>query len=299
MARLDLKCGFSCNNNCRFCVQADSKIFGNRKFEELVNDMGEARPVCDSIVLTGGEVTIREDFFELLKEARKMGYLSVQVQTNGRMFSSPEFCRKAIAAGATEFSPALHGWCGDQHDFLTRAKGSFSQTVAGIRNLLRMGQRVMTNTVVVKPNYRDIPRIAALLVELGVPQFQFAFVHPTGNAMKNFDSMVPRIEIAAPYMIEGLRIGDAAGRTVMAEAVPMCLMKGYEGFCSEHAIPDTRIRGHKRQDTDDFTNERRIYGKSKFAQCRRCVHDSVCEGPWKEYPERYGDLEFVPVRIRC
>jgi hypothetical protein len=47
--------------------------------------------------------------------------------------------------------------------------------------------------------------------------------------------------------------------------------------------------------TRDFDKIRRSQGKVKFPQCRRCRFDKVCEGPWKEYPERFGSDEFVPV----
>ncbi len=35
----------------------------------------------------------------------------------------------------------------------------------------------MTNSVVTKSNYRELPKLASLLVKLGVKQFQFAFIH--------------------------------------------------------------------------------------------------------------------------
>ncbi len=294
MRRLDLKCGFSCNNNCMFCVQADSKFHGNRPFGDLVADLKSARPDCDGIVLTGGEVTIRSDFLDLVKSAKDLGYEKIQIQTNGRMFSSLEFCRRTISAGANEFSPAIHGCCAEQHDSLTRARGSWSETVKGIRNLKQLGQYVITNTVVVKPNYRDLPKIANLLVRLGVDQFQFAFVHPMGNAWKNAGLMVPKKSDAIPYIKEGLDIGIASGIQVMAEAIPLCLMEGYESYVAESAIPETMIRGTKMQNTDDFAKDRKESGKTKFKRCKSCSVDSVCEGPWREYPELFGEEEFTP-----
>jgi len=45
------------------------------------------------------------------------------------------FCIKTIKAGATQFGPSLHGHNVETHDSLTGAKGSFDQTVQGIKNL--------------------------------------------------------------------------------------------------------------------------------------------------------------------
>mgnify|MGYP000103156041 CR=1 FL=1 len=166
MRRVDIKTGFLCNNNCKFCVQAGSKCEGNRSFEEIENNLKECRERCDQVVLTGGEVTIRKDFFEIVKLAKDLGYKEIQVQTNGRMFSDFDFCKKAISSGVTHFAPSIHGFCAEQHDYLTESEGSFSQTVLGILNLKKLGQSVAVNTVIVKSNYVDLPKIASLLVKL-------------------------------------------------------------------------------------------------------------------------------------
>lgn len=295
MKRVDIKTGFICNNNCRFCVQADNKCRGNRSFEEIKRNLADSRKRCSDVVLTGGEVTIRKDFFDIIRLAKELDYKIIQIQTNARMFASLEFCKNAIKAGATEFSPALHGYCRDQHDYLTRTPGSFNQTVKAIKNLRSLGTEILTNTVVVKSNYAFLPQIAKLLVKLGVEHFQFAFVHPMGNAWKNFDSIVPSISLAAPYIHKGLQIGINAGKTVMAEAMPYCMMKGYEEYISENIIPETEVRGKKHQNTDDFTKQRKEHGKAKFPQCKNCKYDLVCEGPWREYPEKRGDDEFKSI----
>ncbi len=294
--RVDIKTGFSCNNNCRFCVQADNKCKGNRSFEDIKKDLEDSRQRCNDVVFTGGEVTIREDFFDIIKLAKNLGYESIQIQTNGRMFASLDFCKKAIEARANEFAIALHGCCSEQHDFLTRAKGSFKQTVRGIKNLKSLGALVLTNTVMTKPNYRNAPEIARLLVKIGVDQFQLAFVHPMGNAWENFDNIVPCISLAAPYIKKGLQIGIDAGKRVMAEAMPYCLMQGYEDYIAEKVIPETEIRGAKHQNTRNFTRQRQVYGKAKFPQCKECKYDTICEGPWKEYPKKRGNWEFKAVK---
>ena len=275
-------------------MQADNKPLGNRNTEEIKKDLEESRDRCEGVVFTGGEVTIRKDVLELVAYAKELGYKTIQIQTNGRMLSNLEFCKKIIKAGATEFSPAIHGHIAPLHDYLTRSEGSFIQTVTAIKNLKRLGQYVLTNTVVVKPNYRNIPDIAKLLVSLRVDQFQFAFVHPVGNALKNFDSIVPVMSLAMPYIYRGLEIGINAGIRVMTEAIPYCMMRGYEEYIAERIIPKTEIRTGKSIDYA-FEVTRVKEGKMKFPQCKKCKYNAVCEGPWKEYPERLGDKEFRPV----
>jgi len=160
--------------------------------------------------------------------------------------------------------------------------------------LRELSQYIITNTVVVKPNYRHMPELAQLLVDLKVDQFQFAFMHAVGNAHKNFDQMMPWVSLAAPFIKQGLQIGIDNNIKVMAEAMPFCTMQGYEKYCSEFYIPKTEIR-----DVDSFDpsyeKTRRTEGKLKFPQCKKCSYDDICEGPWREYPEMRGSWEFKPV----
>lgn len=297
MRRVDLKLGFACNNRCCFCVQGDKRSrFGRRGLERALRDLREGRARgARELVLTGGEPTLDRDVFRVAREARDLGYENIQIQTNGRRFCYEPVCRAAIAAGVTEFSPALHGASPKVHDALTRVPGSFEQTLEGIRNLVRLHQRVVTNTVITASNHRDLPDLAELLVSLDVHQFQFAFVHITGTAADNRDWIVPRKRDAIPFVHRGLEVGRAAGTRCMTEAIPYCLMRGYESYVAERVIPDALVYDAD-QVIADYTEYRRSEGKQKREACRYCRWDSQCEGPWREYPELFGWEEFEPVR---
>jgi len=296
MKRVDIKTNFSCNNHCRFCVQGNKRdLYPAKTTEEIKRILKQTRKTQDSLVFTGGEVTIRDDIVELVKYAKQMEYKTIQIQSNGRMFCYDKFCEQIVAAGANQFSPALHGHIPKLHDYLTCVKGSFLQTVTGIKNLKKRGQEVIINCVVTKSNYRHLPQIAKLLVSLRVNQFQFAFVHAGGRAGENFGSVVPRKTLAMPYIKKGLDIGIKAGIAVMAEAIPYCFMEGYEKYVAEKYIPSTKIYDADLV-IDNFTELRQKQGKAKGPVCLKCKYYKVCEGPWKEYPQRYGWTEFCPVK---
>ena len=188
-----------------------------------------------------------------------------------------------------------HGSRPELHDAQTHSPGAWRQAVAGIRNLKRLGLRVLTNTVVTKLNYRDLPALANLLVHLGVDQFQFAFIHIVGAAARAARKIVPRKTEAVPYMLEGMRIGRAAGIGCYTEAVPYCLLRGFEECAAEMAIPDGPVIDLDFR-LESWERYRTAVGKAKRAECRGCRHDAICEGPWREYPELFGWDEFVPVR---
>ncbi|MBU2579525.1 radical SAM protein [Patescibacteria group bacterium] len=293
--RIDIKIGYQCNNHCCFCVQGDKRkkcLF--RKKSEIIKELIQAKESCQSVVFTGGEPTIHPNFLDLIRRAKKLGYQIIQVQTNGRMFAYKEFCRKTIEAGANEFSPAVHGHTGKLHDYLTNVKGSFDQTIQGIKNLKSLNQRVITNTVITKFNYRYLPKIAKLLVDLNVDQFQFAFVHIAGAAWKNRKLIVPKKSEIMPYVKKGLDIGIKAGKRVMTEAIPYCFMKDYEKYIAEQIIPDAMVVEDMFK-IDDYKKYRVNRGKSRGSNCKKCDFYSICEGPWREYPEIFGWKEFKPV----
>ena len=296
--RLDLKVGFSCNNNCIFCAQAHKRHLGDRSIEQLKIDMESGiQDGCKEIVFTGGEPLIRKDIIELISFAKKLGYELIQIQTNGRMLSYKNFVKNLIDAGVTEFSPAIHGHTAEIHEAGTRSKGSFNQTVQGIKNLRELNQYIITNSVITKINYRYLPEIVQFLINLGVDQFQLAFVHPVGNAWENFDSVVPRKIEVKPYIKKSIEIAQIHGfgkGKAMVEAFPYCFMEGFEQFCSENYIPPAEIR-----ESDliikEFEKWRKDKGKIKFPQCQKCKFDLVCEGPWKEYSQKFGSEEFKPI----
>ncbi|MBL7130728.1 MAG: radical SAM protein [Candidatus Omnitrophica bacterium] len=295
MKRVDIKIGFNCNNHCRFCVQGNKRtLYSSKTTEEIKKILQETRRDWDSVVFTGGEPSIREDIIDLVSYAKRLKFETIQIQTNGRMFCYKQFCNEIISAGANEFSPAVHGHTAELHDYLTCSEGSFQQTLSGIKNLKEYGQRIITNTVVTKSNYRHLPQIAQLLLDLGVNQFQFAFVHALGSAKENFASVVPRMSLVEPYAKEGLDIGIKAGISVMTEAIPYCFMRGFEKYIAENIIPSTKIYDAN-SIIDDFTETRQKESKAKGPLCKTCRYYNVCEGPWKEYPEKFGWKEFCPV----
>ncbi len=296
--RIDLKVGFACNNFCKFCVQGDKREkLPAKPLAQLKESLQEGRRSgAKGVVFTGGEPSLHPHILELVRAARSLGYETIQLQSNGRTFCYADTIRRFIAAGANEFGPALHGSRPELHDFLTGVPGSFLQTVAGMRNIRKLGQRLITNTVVTKANYRDLPDLARLLVSLGVDQYQFAFMHITGRAAANKEWLAARKSIIEPWVKKGLDVGMEAGRRVMTEAIPYCFMSGYEDHVAERIIPATKIFDAERI-IEDYTHLRRTEGKAKGPRCQECAYFKSCEGPWREYPEMFGWDEFEPVKI--
>lgn len=294
MKRIDIKITYKCNNRCIFCVQGDAKrSCKDRSTSQISAILEQSRRECEEVVFTGGDPAIRPDLLELVSCAKKLKYF-IQIQTNGRMFAYKGFCADIIGAGADIFGISVHGHTPQLHDRLTRAPGSFAQTMAGIRNLLSFNRPVMTNTVINKYNYRFLPLIAAHLISSGVVQYQFAFPHIVGCAFKNRKSVIARKTEVISYLRQGLDIGVKSKVSPKTEAIPYCFLRGYERCISENDIPETRVIGT--QVTESFNSWRKDKGKAKGPACAHCKCFNQCEGPWREYPEIFGWEEFIPIR---
>ena len=299
MKRVDIKVGFSCNNRCKFCVQGNKrKQYDDRETSEVKRILKEAQDDHEGVVFTGGEATLRDDLPELVQYANDLTFQTIQIQSNGRRFAYKGYCKELIDSGANQFALALHGSNSEIHDSLTNTPNSFEQTVAGIKNLIDMNQDVLMNTVITKPNFKDLPNIADLFIDLEVEQFQFAFIHINQVIMSNqrlIEEIVPRKSKVMPFVKEGLEKGINAGIRVMTEAIPFCFMEGYEDYIAEAGkIPNGSVYD-KGENIKDYSNYRKTEGKKKADKCKKCKYYDVCEGPWKEYPQIFGWEEFTPV----
>ena len=295
--KLDLKLGYTCNNNCMHCIVGDKRTLGDKTTQQVFIDLENGiRDGCNLLVITGGEPTIRKDFFQIVSYAKQLNYKMIQLQTNGRMFFSKQFTKRTMDAGLDQVVPAIHAHKPKIHDRITRADNSWKQTVEGIKNLREYDIHIYANTVVSKMNYKILPELARFLAKLKVDQMQFAFLHPAGNVAEYFKIMVPNVSVVAPYIHKSIAIAQSADVWSTVEGIPFCLMKGLEKHVSEQYIPTkSEVIDIDRTITDYYKllkNKSRVKGP----KCVICKFFDCCIGPWREYTNIKGFKEFKPVK---
>ncbi|MDD3144921.1 MAG: radical SAM protein [Candidatus Gracilibacteria bacterium] len=297
MKRADIKVGFACNNHCTFCVQGDKRYkYKPRTLDEIKTIiLNEYNLGARYVVFTGGEPTVHPNLVEAILYAKELGFVQIQIQSNGTNFDDIEYVKKLISAGVTEFSPSIHGFKKETHDKQVGTPGAWDRVVKGLINLRKLNCLVIINSVITSDNYKEIPLLAKLLIDLKVTQFQFAFVHILGSADKNKESVVPKKSHVIPYVHKALDLAKSAGIPAYTEAIPYCLMQGYEYAISENVMPETSINDAEMR-TESYAEYRWNEGKIKREECKSCLKYELCEGPWKEYPEMYGWDEFVPLK---
>ena len=158
-----------CNQNCLFCsadVNSSVCYIKEDKLKNIIEILKELSLFSDSIKITGGEPTIRKDFLEIVKFAKKIGFQKIIIESNGQSFSNFVFAQKTIEAGANDFFISFHGYNKKLHDLLTQSPGSFLRTKQGIINLKKLNQRVRVNVVINTKNYKNLQKIIILLEKL-------------------------------------------------------------------------------------------------------------------------------------
>ena len=94
-----------CNQRCPTCfanAAASGRLYEPSQDEiwKMLEVLRSEVPPCPAVQFAGGEPTVRSDFVELVKMAKKLGFAQIQVATNGIMLAkSVEFCERLVHAG--------------------------------------------------------------------------------------------------------------------------------------------------------------------------------------------------------
>jgi len=294
--------GYKCNNKCIFCINWDKRNILGRTTSEIKKEMaGAIARGSTYLEIIGGETTMRPDIIELISFAKDLGFKTIMMSTNGRMYSYKKFAQKILEAGLNSIVFSIHGHNAKLHDSLTQVPGSFEQLKKGIENVRKAGLKdIGSNTTIVKQNYKSLPKIGKLIYDLGIKNSEFIFVDPTyGAAYDNFDKLVPKISEVAPYIYKCLDIGKKNNVAHWhIRYVPLCYFTNYldqiselqevETFKTEHIAPDFY--------NPNAEEGRRSIGRAKTKKCKGCLLYNKCEGIWKEYLKHYGDKELHPVK---
>jgi len=169
--RMDLALTFRCQNNCIHCYAG-----GPHETDELSTD--QWKRVIDKLhsigvfilTFTGGEPTLREDLPELLLYAENRGAVTGLI-TNGRRLKDKSYAEQLEKAGLDFVQVTLESHKPQIHDKMTAAKGSWKETLAGIKNALQTRVYVTTNTTLSKCNASEFLQTMDFIKELGVGAF--------------------------------------------------------------------------------------------------------------------------------
>ncbi|WP_282689198.1 MULTISPECIES: radical SAM protein [unclassified Streptomyces] len=203
-SRLWIYTNFHCNLTCDYCAVASSPKAAPRTlptgtFRALVDEAAQAG--FTELYLTGGEPFLHPDIVGLLDYASAA--LPTVVMTNAMLLRGRRADGLADLAGRKlTVQTSLDGATAHTHD-LHRGSGSWQRTIDGIRHLTALGLPPRVALTETPDNTHEVPAVAELLAELGLPADHFA-VRPllrrgfaeTGVEIGE-DSSIPELTVTA------------------------------------------------------------------------------------------------------
>ncbi len=266
--------GYTCNNNCIFCFEKEN-VFYNKETERLKEEIKIIREKFDFINFMGQEPTLRKDLIELIEYAGKLKYKQIGVTTNGRMFFYPLYVRKILETSLNQIVVTVVGCDSKTHDLHTLVKGSFEQTLKGIKNIIKenkKGLSLVINIMVTGLNYKKLLEIVEFYIKLGVQEINIGHVLPFNKDIKNSKKIVAKMSAVVPYLIAAQNRFGFLAKFLFVEYPPCIFPKEYRHLsfpCLEESPQKIRLR-----------------------LCRNCEYKKKCVGVHRYYVDLYGIEEF-------
>ncbi len=270
--------GYYCNNNCIFCSESDEYLekLETKTLKKIKEEVLEVRENYDFVSFMGREPTLRKDFINILKFAKKLNFKQVSVATNGRMFSYPKFARKILNTGLDQVGFSLSGAKASTHDKQTQVLGSFNQTIQGISNIIKMKRlevSVLVNITLNKLNYLELDEMIKLLIGLGVKEINILFIAPLSRRSRT-KKIVMKMSELGKFVFETIKkyLKSSELKILLVEFLPCSLpmeARNYFFPCLEKN-----------------SNKRRI------PLCENCEFKEKCDGILQSYIDLYGFKEF-------
>lgn len=289
--QLDLT--YRCNERCLHCYldHDDHGEMTTAEIKHLLNEMAEAGVFI--LTLSGGEIFVRKDFFEILEHARRLSFC-VKLKTNGVPIREREARRlKELAVESVQISIYSHR--PEVHDGITLLPGSLKRSVDAIRFLKSQGLKVVIANVLMTQNLQDYPGVRALAAELGVK----CTMDPTITPMMDGNRAPLSLGISDGGLQHVFRdpelVGDVEEFCAIAapagedelESMPCsaghtaCYVSPYGDVypCVQFPLPTGNVRRQRFVDIwrhSDQMNEVRSIRVKDLSTCSHCTHVSNC-----------------------
>ncbi len=284
---------YRCNERCVHCYldHDDHGEMTTAEIKRLLDEMADAGVFI--LTLSGGEIFLRKDFFELLEHARSLMFC-VKLKTNAIMIREREAARlRDLHVESIQVSIYSHR--PEVHDAITLVPGSLKRSIDAIRFLKSQGLKVIIANVLMTGNMQDYPGVRALADELGVECTLDPTVTPMMDGNRStldlgVDTAALREIFRDTALVEGVEeycaIPAPAGEDDL-ESTPCsaghtaCYVSPYgEVFpCVQFPLPTGNVRQQRFLDIwrdSDQMNEVRSIRLKNLPTCSSCSHGSSC-----------------------
>lgn len=175
-----------CNLLCRHCysTSADKDFAGELDFDEVCRVMDDLRAFkVPALILSGGEPLLRPDIFAIAGYAKKLGFGSLSLSSNGTLITG-ELADRIAAAGFDYVGVSLDG-IGAVNDAFRGRSGAFDTALAGLRLCRDRGVKVGLRFTMTADNAHHFADILRLTADEGVGKFYFSHLNYAGRGNAN------------------------------------------------------------------------------------------------------------------
>src|ERR1700676_330283 len=290
-AHLDLT--YRCNERCVHCYldHHDHGEMTTAEIKDLLDQMADAGVFY--LTISGGEIMMRRDFFEILEHARKRTF-SIKLKSNGILIRKKEADRiKALGVESVQIS--IYSHIPEVHDAITKLPGSLADSIEAIRRLRAHGIHVIMANVLMVKNADDYAGVRALAAELGA---QFA-MDPTVTPMMDGNRSILSLNVDEAALREVFRNEALVGNVEEFCAPPQsvddsaldslpcsaghtaCYVSPYGEVypCVQFPLPCGNVRRMKFVDIwRDSPQLKEVRGITlrDMPTCSACMHSSTC-----------------------
>lgn len=289
--QLDLT--YRCNERCVHCYldHHDHGEMTTTEIKHLLQDMADAGVFI--LTLSGGEIFVRKDIFEIIEHARRLMFC-VRLKTNATLIGEQEATRlRDLAIESIQVSIYSHR--ADVHDAVTLLPGSLERSLKAIRFLKAHGLKVIIANVLMTHNAGDYAKVRRLAADLGVE----CTLDPTITPMMDGDRSVLSLGVDHDVLSEVFRdeelVGDAESFCAIPaevgeddlESTPCsaghtaCYVSPYGDVfpCVQFPLPTGNVRREHFIDIwrhSTQMNEVRSIRVKDLPTCSSCTHASSC-----------------------
>ena len=284
---------YRCNERCGHCYldHDDHGEMTTAEIADLLNQLAEAGVFFLS--LSGGEVFLRRDFFEIVAKARQLLF-NVKVKTNGVMIREREAARLR-QLGVEQIQISVYSHRPEVHDAITKLPGSLERTIRAIRFLKAQGLKVSIANVLMRGNFADQPEVAKLARELKVEYT----LDPTISPKMDGDTSILALRIPGSELQQVFRNPELVGNVEEFCAPPpppgedimegfpcsaghtACYISPYGDVfpCVQFPLPCGNVRDQKFLDiwrSSPRLKEVRSIRAKHLPTCSSCTHVGTC-----------------------
>ncbi|MDR2409004.1 MAG: radical SAM protein [Bacteroidales bacterium] len=283
----DLKLGFYCNHNCVHCAVSDSSQYGNLSFDQIRQIISKIS--CEyNITLTGGEPTLRPDFYKILGVCEI--FRQINIQTNGTGITE-NLCKR-LRQYRINILLTIHS--NDKDTYIKTARcdnSSFDKAIEAAKLLTKYNINFIWQVVVHKLNKDTVfdTFLYAKSINNKV-DLKLTYPDPCGNA-DNPDLLCSYTDLQE--LIEN--VTQEFPNSLSYEGFPLCLIQKHSKslYNSSQGEEAKGIDFNNNLSITSYKmNERMVY----IEICNNCLYKSRCHGIYKKYIDYFGDKEFNAIR---